>query len=82
MFPTARTRPGLPSAVCKTPWVVYAIVPAVGGARHLYVYSDETGTSVELNSDDEVNEASGLIDYARVEFVIMGIYCRMAVIWV
>lgn len=47
-FPTLATHPNLPwQRVPQLPSVVFAIVPAVGGARHLYIYSERTGQTYE-----------------------------------
>lgn len=68
MFPTARTRPDLPwRRLQDAPWVVYAIVPAVGGARHLYVYSERNRQTYEKRCHRPgmapVNAA--VLDFAR-----------------
>ena len=47
-FPTAVSHPmwswqRLPQA----PHVVWTVIPAVGGARHLYVYSERSGQTFE-----------------------------------
>jgi hypothetical protein len=47
-FPTALTRPDLPwQRFPALPSVVYVSVPAVGGALHLYVYSERTNETYE-----------------------------------
>lgn len=47
-FPTAQTHPGYGwQRLPQLPSVIWAVVPAVGGARHLYVYSERTGETYE-----------------------------------
>jgi hypothetical protein len=48
MFPTAVTHPAWPwKRLPALPAVVFAAVPAVGGARQLYMYSERTGQTYE-----------------------------------
>lgn len=48
MFPTASSHPAYPwQRLPQLPSVVFAVVPAIGGARHLYVYSERTGETYQ-----------------------------------